>query len=134
MFCWYTYYDTSGMGDDDCNNLLANNGDVLLSPDQVPLSGMDFAFLNAPAKTTVRQLFIGEAAETLGFIRGKFSGNINMIASPLTMDYNMLIMFGQKEKESAIQALVERLQRMCPWEMMEKNANMVKNYRQYNIV
>lgn len=127
MFCWYTYYDTSQATKDDCDTLLANNGDVLLSPDQVPLGTMDFAYLNAPSKTIVRQLFIGEAAETLGFIRGKFSGSINMISSPLTMDYNMLITFGQKEKDAAIQALTERLQRMSPWEMMEKNANMIDN-------
>lgn len=127
MFCWYTYYDTNNLSADDCDELMKANGDVLLSPDQVPLSDMDFAYLNAPAKTIVRQLFIGEAAETLGFVRGKFSGNINMISSPLTMDYNMLITFGQKEKDAAMQALTERLQRMSPWDMMEKNAAMIDN-------
>lgn len=127
MFCWYTYYDTSNASADECDDLLKNNGDTLLSPDQVPLSDMDFAYLNTPSKTIVRQLLVGEAAETLGLIRGKFSGQINMINSPLTMDYNMLITMGQKEKDAAIQALTERLTRLSPWEMMKNQADLVEN-------
>lgn len=125
MFVWYTYYDTSKASDDDCADLLKNNGDILLSPDQVPLSEMDYAYLNAPSKTIVRQLLVGEAAETLGLIRGKFSGNINMINSPITMDYNMLITMGREEKKNAMEALTERLKRMCPWEMMKNQADLI---------
>lgn len=132
LYCWYTYYDTSKASEDECNDLLVNGGvyggvgsDVLLSPDQVPLSKMDYAFLNEPSKVIVRQLLIGEAAETLGFVRGKFSGNINMIASPLTMDYNMLITFGQNEKKEAMTALTERLTRLSPYEQMQKQAELV---------
>lgn len=128
LYCWYTYYDMSNATADECDELRKNsNGDVLLSPDQVPLEELDFAYLNGPSKTIVRQLLIGEAAETLGFVRGKFSGNIQMINSPLTMDYNMLITFGQKEKEAAITALVERLSQLSPWEMMAKQAELVDN-------
>lgn len=128
MYCWYTYYDMSNASADECEELRkGSNGDVLLSPDQVPLEELDFAYLNAPSKTIVRQLLVGEAAETLGFVRGKFSGNIQMVASPLTMDYNMLITFGQREKDAATQMLVERLTRLAPWEMMGKQAELVKN-------
>ena len=103
LYCWYTYYDTSQGASDDCewdklgvdpndpNACNKINSDTLLSPDQVPFEEMDFAFLNAPSKAIVQQLFIGEAAETLGIIRGKFSGNINFLSSPLTMDYSSLI-------------------------------------------
>lgn len=125
LFVWYTYYDTSQLSPDECDDLIKNNADVLLSPDQVPLSDIDYTFLNGPAKTIVRQLFIGEAAETLGFVRGKFSGQINMISSPVTLDYNMMITFGQKEKDAAMQALTERLQRLSPTEMLIKQADMV---------
>ena len=134
MFCWYTYYDISNKSEDECNDLLVNGGlvggsgsDVLLSPDQIPLSKMDYAFMNDPSKTIVRQLLVGEAAETLGFVRGKFSGNINMVASNLTMDYNMLITFGQNEKKEAMTALTERLTRLSPYDQMEKQAGLVKN-------
>ena len=88
---------------------------------------MDYAFLNEPSKVIVRQLLVGEAAETLGFVRGKFSGNINMVASPLTMDYNMLITFGQNEKKEAMTALTERLTRLSPYEQMQKQADLVKS-------
>ena len=83
-YCWYTYYDTNPGNISDC---IKQNPDILLTPDQIPLNKMDYTLLNEPAKATVRQLLIGHAAETLSFIRGKFSGNINMISSPLTMDY-----------------------------------------------
>lgn len=125
LFCWYTYYDTSNL-DDECIADLKNNGDILLSPDQVPLSKMEYSYLNDAAKQIVRQLFIGEAAESLGFVRGKFSGNINMISSPVTMDYNMMITYGQKEKDAAKQMLNERLQRLSPYQILEQAANTVE--------
>lgn len=128
LYCWYTYYDMSNASADECDELRKNsNGDVLLSPDQVPLDELDFAYLNAPSKNIVRQLMVAEAAETLGFIRGKFSGNIQMVASPLTMDYNMLITFGQREKDAAKNELKERLLRLSPWEMMARQAELVDN-------
>lgn len=120
-YCWYTYYDTTPDNVDECRRA---NPDVILTPDQIPLDEIDYSLLNAPTKALVRQLLIGEAAETLGFIRGKFSGSINMLASPLTMDYQMLISMGQREKENAIRALDERLQRLSPYETLKKQAEM----------
>lgn len=122
--CWYTYYDTTESDADDCRK---ENSDVLLTPDQVPLEEMDYSCLNSPTKAIVRQLLVAEAAESLGFVRGKFSGNINMIASPLTLDYNMLITFGQREKEKTMQALEERLQRLSPYEQMKRQAELVES-------
>lgn len=134
MYVWYTYYDTSNASAEECDDLKVNGGllegsggDVLLSPDQVPLATMDYKFLNSRAKTIVRQLLIAEAAETLGLIRGKFSGNINMINSPLTLDYNMLITLGQREKEEAMKNLREWLTRLDPYYQMEKQAGLVDN-------
>lgn len=126
-YCWYTYYDVTPDNVDDCRRA---NPDVLLSPDQVPLEEMDYSLLNAPTQALVRQLLIAEAAETLAFIRGKFSGNINMIASPLTMDYQQLMIFGNKEKENTMRALDERLQRMSPYEVMKRQAELVESMMQ----
>lgn len=134
-FVWYTYYDTSNASADECDDLLANGGltggnsggDVLLSPDQIPLKTMDFHFLNDRAQTIVRNLLIAEAAETLGLVRGKFSGNINMINSPLTMDYNMLLSLGKEMRQDAMTALREWLQRLDPYTQMEKQAGLVDN-------
>lgn len=126
-YVWYTYYDTTADNMDECAK---NNMDVILSPDQVPLNEMDYAFFNAPTKALIRQLLIGHAAETLGLIRGKFSGQINILNNSLQMDYNMLITMGQKERDNAINELKERLQRMTPWEMMKRQSELVESMRQ----
>lgn len=126
-YCWYTYYETTSENVDECRRL---HSDILLSPDQVPLEEMEYEYFNPPTKALIRQLLIAEAAETLAFIRGKFSGSINMIASPLTMDYSQLMTYGNKEKESAMRVLDERLQRMSPYEVMKKQAELVQNMLQ----
>ena len=126
-FLWYTYYDSTGADSDECRK---NNTDVILSPDQVPLDEMDYAFFNAPTKALIRQLLIAHAAETLAFIRGKFSGNLNIINNSLTMDYNMYLTMAQREREGALNELKERLQRMTPYEVMKKQAEMVQSMKE----
>lgn len=123
-YCWYTYYDTNNSNEEDC---MTQNPDVLLTPDQVPLDKINYTLLNEPAKATVRQLLIGHAAETLSFIRGKFSGNVSMINNPLTMDYQQFMTYGQKERETAITSLKERLERLSPYYTMQKQAELVDN-------
>lgn len=122
--CWYTYYDTNPSNVDECRR---NNPGVLLTPDQVPLSKMEYGLLNEPTKVTIRQLLIAEAAETLGLVRGKFSGSISMLNSPLTLDYQSLMNMGQRNKEAVMRSLEERLQRMSPYETMKRQAEMVQN-------
>jgi hypothetical protein len=106
------------------------NSDVILSPDQVPLDEMDYAYFNAPTKALIRQLLIAHAAETLGLIRGKFSGQIGMINNQLVLDYQTLLTMGQKERESAINELKERLQRMTPYETMKRQAELVQSMKE----
>lgn len=120
--CWYTYYDVNSSNANDCQK---ENEDVILTPDQVPLDEMDYSMFNSPTKAIIRQLLVGEAAETLGLIRGTYSGNISMISNNLTLDYNMFINLGQREKENAMKSLDERLQRMNPYEVMKKQAELV---------
>ena len=126
-YLWYTYYDTTASNVDECRR---DNENVILSPDQVPLADMDYAYFNAPTKALIRQLLIAHAAETLGLIRGKFSGQIGMINNQLVMDYNMLLNLGQRERESAMNELKERLQRMTPYEVMKKQAEMVQSMKE----
>lgn len=126
-YLWYTYYDTSGGDAEECRK---ENSDVILSPDQVPLDEMDYAYFNAPTKALIRQLLIAHAAETLGLIRGKFSGQIGMINNQLVLDYNMLLNLGQRERENAMNELKERLQRMTPYEVMKKQAEMVQSMKE----
>ena len=63
---WYTYYDTTNDDEDECMRYHAN--DVILSPDQIPMAQIDYAFLNEPAQVIVRQLLVAKAKETLGII------------------------------------------------------------------
>jgi hypothetical protein len=78
----------------------------------------------------IRQLLIAHAAETLGLIRGKFSGNINILSNSLTLDYNMYLTMAQRERENAMNELKERLQRMTPYEVMKKQAEMVQSMKE----
>ena len=123
-YCWYTYYDTNNSNEEDC---MKQNPDVLLTPDQVPLSKMDYSLFNEPTKALIRQLLTGHAAETLSFIRGKFSGNVSMLNNPLTMDYAQFMTYGQRERDNALNSLKERLERLSPYYTMQKQAELVDN-------
>lgn len=124
---WYTYYDTTTDEDaDECMRYHAN--DVILSPDQVPIAQMDYAFLNEPAKVVVRQLLVAKAKQTLGLIRGKFSGKINIPQAEMTMDYQMLIQQGKEEYDAAMEALMKRLERLRPVNMMKEQAELAESH------
>lgn len=123
---WYTYYETNSKEEEDqCR--LDNINNVILTPDQVPLNKMDWNYLNDATKTVIRQLLVAKAKETLGIIRGTFSGKIHLPQAEATMDYNMLISQGQKEYETAMQTLEKRLEALTPEKMVEREANIVKN-------
>ena len=120
---WYSYYDTTDANADECR--LANP-DVIISPDQIPLAELDFALLNGPTKTIVRQLFIALAKQALGNTRGTFSGKVMIPQAELTMDYNMFLTQGEKEYERTMDNLVKRLERMMPWVHLENQAKMMQ--------
>lgn len=122
--CWYTYYDVNG-NEDECRK--ANIGDILLSPDQVPLEKMEYEYLNAPTQNIVRKLLTAKTARALSFIRGKFSGALNTISSPLTMDYSQFATFADKLEDKTIEDLDKRLENLSPYKVMENQANLVKN-------
>lgn len=123
---WYTYYDTTSPEDEDeCMRYHAN--EVILSPDQVPVGETDYAFLNEPAKVIVRQLFVAKAKQTLGNIRGKFSGKVNIPQAEMTMDYQMFTQQGKEEYDAAMDALMKRLERMRPANMAEEQAKLMEN-------
>lgn len=121
---FYTYYDTTSENVDECRRM---NPDVILTPDQIPLSKMDFAYLNEPTKTIVRKIFIAKAKQTLAHVRGKFSGRISIPEAEMTMDYQMLLTQSEKEYDAAMKELDERLIRMSPYEQMKKQAELVDN-------
>lgn len=123
---WYTYYDVTD-DDDALECMLANADNVILSPDQVPMSRVEFGFLNDPSKTVVRQLLIAKAKELLGIIRGKFQGKVSIPQAELSMDYQMLIQQGKDEYDKTMDRLDKRLERLRPANVMEENAKLMQN-------
>lgn len=123
---WYTYYDVTTQDDiDECAGYHA--GDVVLTPDQVPLERIPYALLNEPTKTTARQILIAKAKQTLGLVRGKYSGKVSIPQAEMQMDYTMLIQQGKDEYDAALNELKERLDRMRPENIMEAQAKIVEN-------
>lgn len=122
---WYTYYDTSGASDaeiDACR--LENKDDILITPDQVPLSKMRFELMNEPTKNTIRQLLVAEAFITLGIIRGTNSGKVSIPMAELQLDYQMLLEQGKADRERVFTELKERLEGMLPWNFVKNMSDM----------
>ena len=122
--CWYTYYDVSGGSEDADQCRLENRDDVIITPDQVPLDKMKYELMNNPTQQIIRRLLVAEAKILLGIIRGTFSGAVKIPEAEAQMDYNMLLEQGKSEKETVLNELKERLDRMTPWNLMEKQATM----------
>jgi hypothetical protein len=117
---WYFYYDTTPENLDDCKN---DNPDIIKTPNQVPLSKLDYADFNEPTKTLVRQLFIAEAKKALGRTRGKFGGIVGPPEAERTMDYETLISEGNEEKKAVLERLDARLDRLSSTKQLERGAN-----------
>lgn len=120
---WYTYYDTNGDGD-ECRR---ENPNTILSPDQIPLSKMEYNLFNEPTKTIVRKIFISKAKNALAMVRGKYGGKVSIMDAEAQMDYTMLINQAEKEYQDVMDELTKRLERMSPWEIMKKSAELVDN-------
>lgn len=120
---WYTYYDVNSA--DEANDCRMTNPDVILSPDQVPLNKLDFAFFNEPTKVIIRQLLVAKAKETLGIVRGTYSGKVGIPQAELALDYQMLLTQGQQEWQKTMENLEKRLERMSPANMLETQAKIV---------
>lgn len=124
-YVWYTYYDVSGASDDEVNQCrLENRDDVILTPDQVPFDKMTYELMNNPTQQIIRRLLVAEAKILLGIIRGTNSGVVQIPEAELKLDYQMFLEQGKDEKEKVLTELKERLERMTPWNLMEKQSNM----------
>lgn len=122
--CWYTYYDCGTNQDDIDKCMVENRDDMIITPDQVPLDKMKYELMNNPTQQIVRRLLVAEAKILLGIIRGTYSGTVKIPDAEMQMDYNMLLTQGTSEKETVLNELKERLDRMTPWNLMEKQSTM----------
>ena len=127
---WYTYYDVNSKEEaDECRR---ENGDVILTPDQVPLSQIDYTYLNEPTKALIRQLLTAKAKIVEGNIRGTFSGKVNIPQAEMTMDYQMLHSQGEREWEKAMEKLDQRLERMSAPNVMKTQAELAESINKVN--
>ena len=124
-YVWYTYYDVSNASEDDIEQCrLENKDDIIITPDQVTLDTMRYELMNNPSQQIIRRLLVAEAKILLGIIRGTYSGAVKIPEAEMQMDYNMLLEQGKSEKETVLNELKERLERMTPWNLMEKQSTM----------
>lgn len=124
-YCWYTYYDvdtTDSSAVTQC--MLENKDDVVITPDQVPMSEMRYELMNFPTQQIIRQLLIAEAKILLGNIRGTYSGVVKIPSAEVNLDYQIFLEQGKSDKERILNDLKERLDRMTPWNLMEKQSTM----------
>jgi len=119
---WYHYYDT-GIAPEDIEKCRELNSDIITMPNEVPLAELDFSNFNPPTKTLIRQLFVGQAKNALGRVRGKFSGTVGPPQAERTMDYETLVSEGNEERVNALQRLDERLLRLGSEHQLERAAN-----------
>lgn len=119
---FYTYYDTTFENVDECR---IANPDIIITPDQIPLSRMEYSLLNEPTKVIVRKIFTAKAKQALAQVRGKFSGKLSIMEAEAMLDYQMLLTQAEKEYDAVMKELEERLVRMSPYEQMKKQAELV---------
>jgi hypothetical protein len=117
---WYCYYDTTDENVDQC---LLENPDIILMPNQVPLSKLDYSKFNEPTKTLIRQLFVAEGKRALGRTRGKFGGIVGPPEAERTMDYETLLAEGNEERKTLLERLDARLIRLSSTSQLERAAN-----------
>jgi hypothetical protein len=124
---WYWYYEVDG---DSRGKCLEDNPDIIRLPSDVPLTDLTWDKLNQPSKHWVRRWFTAYVKESLGRVRGKYSGAIKVPDSDLKMDYESLITEGKDEKQKLLEELIGEngtLSRLRPEKQMEKEANIAEN-------
>lgn len=123
MRCWYWYYETNG-NRDEC---LKANKDIVKLPSDVPVETLGYSDLNEPAKNWVRRYFTAKCKETLGLIRGTYSGSIKIGKTDVNLDYNMLLSQGKEEIEKLKTELEKLMEELTTNKTLEKKANEAEN-------
>ena len=117
---WYWYYD---INEENRNACLEANKDIIKSPADVPLDDMSFEDINEPSKIWVRRYFIALCKETLGRVRGTYSGKVPIPDADIQMDYQSLLTEGRDEIVTLKTELNDRLVRMTPDAMIKRMAD-----------
>lgn len=122
MYVWYWYYETNSKNKNKC---LKDNGDiaVVTRPSDAPIDNLTWDKLNKPARTWIRQYLLANAKTLLGYIRGKYSGKLDVTDATVIMDYSFLIEEGKTEREGLTTELKDRLDGLTYEHQLEKRGN-----------
>jgi hypothetical protein len=122
---WYHYYETTS--EEERQRCLNENKDIVKLPSDVPVDVVNFDELNTSSKQWVRDYFTALCKETLGRVRGKFSGALGIGDADVTMDYDSLLSEAKEDKDKLWERLKERLEKLQPDKMLERKANEAEN-------
>jgi len=120
---WYHYYESG----DDRDKCLEENSDIIKLPNDVPLSKLRYSDLNEPTKIWVRRYLTALFKESLGRVRGKFSGALKVPDAELTMDFDSLLNEGKEEQLKLLEQLDLRLERLSNLKQLENKALEAEN-------
>jgi hypothetical protein len=118
---WYHYYETTST--EDRQRCLNDNKDIIKLPSDVPIDVVNYDELNSPARRWVRDYALALSKETLGRVRGKFSGALGATDAEVTMDYDSLLSEAKEDMAKLKEELNERLERLSPEKILERKAN-----------
>lgn len=116
---FYYYYETTPETENECK---LRNPDIVLTPDTIETGDTPYDRFNTSSKTFIRQLLVAEAKLYLGKVRGRFSGALGIRDAEKTMDYQMFLEEGQKEKETALALVDKMLDELKPERQLELSA------------
>ena len=119
---WYTYYNT--MDQDECARL---HPEVILSPDQYPVSTRTYEFMNSNAQQTIQALLAAKAKIVVGYTRGYASGKIKIDDAEMQLDYQMLISDGKAEWDKEVELLDTWLETLLPQNQLKMQSEMIDN-------
>lgn len=125
---WYHYYDTTNGDVDECRN---ENNDIIKLPNEVPLSRLKYGEFNEPTKVLIRQLLVAKSKITLGRVRGKYGGALNIPEANVVMDYESLLSEGIEEWKTITERLLARLEKMSSQEMVKRQAEESENVNKH---
>ena len=93
----------------------------------MPLNKLDFCDLNDMSKIWVRKYLSALAKETLGRVRGKFSGTLKIPNAEISMDNETLLGEAKEEKIALIAELNDWLTDLRSDKLLERRANEATN-------
>jgi len=115
------------MSAEDKNKCIQECNDIIKYPSEVPVNKLDFCDLNDMSKIWVRKYLTALSKETLGRVRGKFSGALKVPNAEVSMDAETLLAESKEEKAALISELQAWLETLQSDKVLERRAAEATN-------